>query len=453
MIHNGNMCLHECPRRLLVEQLESRCLMAAGVFTHFGNHHTSDHVHRNHRADENPGAAEIRSVGVERSTDHVTRRERDIPDRRDRDGRGHGSRRDNDQLVQNSPSSPDIASRFDVSPSTPSESIERTRGQSTPSTERGEWVIWVLETDMSATDQMMGSQSSGSSDRSDSNNDASTLVSMMMPMDGEMASGKDVASVPSENARETSADTVSPNVVATNITDGGELEEGSQTQSKTDQERLSPFGSVDRMPVDAGHETTSESEIADDEIGGLIESLPLRHREQQPVDGSGPKQEWAVAPSSIDRLREVVREASGAEIGSATTNDDPTSRPTDAVIASWFGNQTGLMEIEATGRLQSPVDLSESIVDVVLNAQIGLHRSVDLIASTMTVADITSDDVRGAILNAIAAEQPRQSIVLDSTYVPRKLSKLTYSGVALLATGISLAARRKRAEYESSPPE
>ena len=76
------------------------------------------------------------------------------------------------------------------------------------------------------------------------------------------------------------------------------------------------------------------------------------------------------------------------------------------------------------------------MTDVVLDATVGLHRCVDLIPA----AESVPDDIRGAILAAIAAEQPPQLADPGTQPAPIRSSAITDSGAILVATGITLAA-------------
>ncbi len=177
--------------------------------------------------------------------------------------------------------------------------------------------------------------------------------------------------------------------------------------------------------------------------GGTIETLPLlRHSVMAPEDRDA-DEPWEMDSQSLRQLRSVT--GSGHDDTNAA---DPES--IDSAIASWFGGTTGLIDnIQGGHELPGVIEnLTPSIVDVVLDATIGLHRSVGLIAAAETSSDPTQ--IRDAILAAIASEQPVLSEGIGGATQSR-YSGLAYPGAAIIAGTLALAThRRKTANLLSS---
>ncbi len=168
------------------------------------------------------------------------------------------------------------------------------------------------------------------------------------------------------------------------------------------------------------------------------------HRELHSPPESETDGSWQLDTHAIERIREVAKT-------SVSPSDDDTDRNTDAAIASWFNEQTGLMEIEATGKLQTPVDLTHSIVNVALDATVGLPRSVDMIAAATPDPDAIPDIVRAAILASIAAEQPSPISDIATEPTQARVGSVTYCATTVIAvTAAAAARRRKAAKMEST---
>ncbi|WP_146523077.1 hypothetical protein [Stieleria varia] len=191
---------------------------------------------------------------------------------------------------------------------------------------------------------------------------------------------------------------------------------------------------------------------------GMIETVPLLRRELRSNESDSADDsadgDWQIDSQSLKRLREIARNASPSliypesdAIESSLPRRHTHPRITDAAIASWFGEQTGLIELRSTESIPAGLTLEDSIVDVVLNATVGLHRSVELIAGSRMDSgrsDLGINETRDAVLAAMAGEQSSPIVVPVSEATNSQLSSLVYPGAAIVATGISIAAQRRR---------
>ena len=168
----------------------------------------------------------------------------------------------------------------------------------------------------------------------------------------------------------------------------------------------------------------------DSSPAGMIELHPLNRRDLNPPPADQP---WEVDSQLLRRLRDTSQPR-------ALPPRVTLPQQADAVIATWFGNQTGLIELERGGELPESLDLSDALVDVVLRATVGLHRHVELMASAES--PMISEETCGVVMAAIANEQqPISSPIAGQT--PVWLSSLAYPAAAISA-GLTLAVGRKR---------
>ncbi|KLU07444.1 Hemagglutinin-like protein [Rhodopirellula islandica] len=201
---------------------------------------------------------------------------------------------------------------------------------------------------------------------------------------------------------------------------------------------------------------SSASSAASDVDGGTIDWLPRVSSDDVSLDSSQADDSWELDEETLEHLREVARAASDkdADDVEATAARDAgessllEGHSVDDALATWFGSPTGLVDgIRFQGTLPTVVPtLSPGMVDIALDATVGVHRTVGLMASSETVSrPVAVDEVRDAVLAAIAFEtdvlaQP----ALDSR--PLRLSGLAYPGAAIVAGALALNARRRRDE-------
>ena len=213
-------------------------------------------------------------------------------------------------------------------------------------------------------------------------------------------------------------------------------------------------------------EDVSDSIDADSEpdLAGAIETLPLWHHPFQAsddlADDSTDDERWELGGDALERLREVAE-------GSDDDLPELDERSIyDHAIDEWFGESTGLIEdIVFENDLPSVMlDINASVVDVVLDATVGMHRSVGLIAGVET--DLSPDpasELRGAILaviasefaDAIATDQPPPVQTIVDPH-PIRLSGIAYPSAAIIASLLAIGSRRwagKQAEKEGMRPD
>ncbi|MDV6030778.1 MAG: hypothetical protein F9B45_11910 [Phycisphaera sp. RhM] len=238
--------------------------------------------------------------------------------------------------------------------------------------------------------------------------------------------------------------------------------------------------SSDTVPVNPIPETTAAREAffgaslveempepiavdSESDLTGTVETLPLRHHHFQAsddlADDSTDDERWELGGDALERLREVAE-------GGNDDRPDLERSVYDHAIDGWFGESSGLIEgIVFEHDLPSVMlDINASVVDVVLDATVGMHRSVGLIAGVDT--DLSPDpasDIRGAILaviasefaDSIATEQPPPVQTNGQTH-PIRVSGIAYPGAAIIASLLAIGSRRwsgKQAEKEGMRPD
>lgn len=131
---------------------------------------------------------------------------------------------------------------------------------------------------------------------------------------------------------------------------------------------------------------------------------------------------------------------------------DPNPQVNDVAIADWFGHATGLIDDAKTlGQLPLLSTANElSVVDVVLQATVGIHRGATLIAGEDALR--YPGDVREAVFAALANESPPILFDPPTEPVPARFSNLAYPAAAIVASTVAVTAhRRKSVKLESTP--
>lgn len=199
----------------------------------------------------------------------------------------------------------------------------------------------------------------------------------------------------------------------------------------------------------------SSSPIAGEVDGGTIDWLPRVSSSDVSLESSGSDDDaWELDERTLEQLRKVARDATddlteGIESGRVRdTSETPLleGHSVDDALASWFGSPTGLIDgIQFQDALPTVVPtFLPGMVDIALDATVGVHRTIGLMASAETVpGPVVVNEVRDAVLAAIAFEtdalaQP----ALDTR--PLRLSGFAYPGVAIVAGTLALNARRRR---------
>ncbi|PAY15624.1 hypothetical protein CKO51_30945 [Rhodopirellula sp. SM50] len=188
---------------------------------------------------------------------------------------------------------------------------------------------------------------------------------------------------------------------------------------------------------------------SDSDLTGTVETLPLWHHHFQAsddlADDSTDDERWELDGDALERLREVAA-------GSGHDRPNLDRSIDDHAIDEWFGESTGLIEgIVFEHDLPSVMlDINASVVDVVLDATVGMHRSVGLIAGVET--DLSPDpasEIRGAILAVIASEfadsiatEPPPPVQTNGQTHPIRVSGIAYPGAAIIASLLAIGSRR-----------
>ncbi|WP_037252712.1 hypothetical protein [Rhodopirellula europaea] len=215
-------------------------------------------------------------------------------------------------------------------------------------------------------------------------------------------------------------------------------------------ERTSGSGDSSQVATD-----DSSSRIAGEADGGTIDWLPRVSRSDVSLEASQSDDDaWELDERTLEQLRKVARDATDGLTEDVESGRVPDTSETpvlqgnsvDDALASWFGSPTGLIDgIRFQDALPTVVPtFSPGMVDIALDATVGVHRTIGLMASSEAVpTPVVVNEVRDAVLAAIAFEtdalaQP----ALDTR--PLRLSGFAYPGVAIVAGTLALNARRRR---------
>ena len=164
-------------------------------------------------------------------------------------------------------------------------------------------------------------------------------------------------------------------------------------------------------------------------------------------DSSSDDSAWEIRGETIKQLRDLAADPS-------VDQADDSSLLTDEVIATWFEGNGGLVDIRAADSpfIHSPLIGGSGIpahpsdvAGVVLDATVGLHRSVSLISGGLAAPDSSVTDgesVRDAVLAAIAGEASSPVSPID-VQSPPKVSSIAYPGAVALASALVILGRRK----------
>jgi hypothetical protein len=398
------MNIDETSRSLLLEQLESRSVLAGGIFLQVFDPRERQEYERTSRSQAAETRSSVNDRGPQRRIDandvnHFVR---------DRGGpRGDFNLRVNSINVQSQP----------LLQSGVPESIQTPSQQTRPS------IVVIVEPRGSFTPARQPSSDNPSQETGDRLANATV----------DDANLSQVSATEMETTINQTNEAIAQTIAATDVVFfGDKAASTSQTQASALAFSLNEDHAIQSPDVDE----------LDTAIGGTIETLPLIYRDLHTPNKSANEDLWQLDTKSIQRIRKVAE----APVSPA---DDNTDRINDVVIASWFKGQSGLMEVEATGKLPMPVDLTDSIVNVVLEATVGLHRSVDLVAGEPTDPEGIPDNVRSAILAAIAADQPSPIASVTPEPTQAKLGGVSYVATAIIA-GIAATRRRKPAKMEST---
>ncbi|WP_182865220.1 hypothetical protein [Stieleria mannarensis] len=181
-------------------------------------------------------------------------------------------------------------------------------------------------------------------------------------------------------------------------------------------------------------------------VDGTIIHLPSFNAVEQSPDATGSGLPWELGSETLQRLRDIADATDDADVPSEF-------RGVDHTIASWFGEATGLIDnIHCETELPAITQtINASMVDVVLDATVGMHRSVGLIAdASVDDGDDLTSGLRGEILaviasefaDALASEEPPRVEAVDAP-TPIRLSGIAYPGALVVASLLAISTRRR----------
>ena len=454
-------------RRLLLEQLESRCMLAVGLFSHSGapdHHEREDHrerseyrdhkgqkdrnehqEHREHGRDKHDqrDSGDARRRGREHGDNHIRQDffdyHRDFDDHFDFDHHDHFEEYDDfeydnddfaydfehDDLFEyddehSEPSVPTLSHR--VGEFSPTLASTHSEGSSAAEAKIQVPVVQLVVLLPRASE----------SEREPSSDDK--------PTRSENVAGPGVATEPSDVGSESESNEVA-------VRNEGDVE--SATNIKSD-DRIDGVAVTNELEATHGRIETTDQAYAksisgssrnlhqseSDPLSGLIDLPPLYSLEFHPHQKTSQEDPFEIERDSLKQLRDVLEKQN--------QNKENDHRSIDDVVASWFGQSTGLIDdircetnFPSLSMGHDPVQ-----IDIVLDPTVGYHRSIGVVAASD--ATIPPNSVRDAILAAIAAEH--NDSIVDTANEPMRprFSSLTYPAAAIVASTLALNARRKK---------
>lgn len=458
------------PRSLLLERLESRCLLAGGSFL-FSEGFSDDPQGRGEDLGRDGGSgersrrdrpAEVRPAEVRPAEwGHMHRHERstDQPDRHHAD---RGNRR-GDQPVASVGQPPTVHLTFGGTPVSPQGTTPGTPSIATPFpspiTNQSTTLNGSPDSNFRG-DQPNRSQPNWPQPSGNGTTNGVVFVSVTespsrprgVPLPGPSGSSQATVAAesnstvevetPETSAAETRRDERSATPKADFVV--GDSATSNSTASKSAEARLDPRSTADGAEFDRSGSDESDglfeerfSEQTESSVGGVIEALAPRI-----LDRSIPPQPLVQNDSSDDASWKIKRETIRrlGEMEDRSVLEHPGS--TDQAMQGWFGGPGGLIEIEAGDGMLPVGDAAGAIVDIPLDVILGSHRSLDLVAAASFSGSETA--VRDAVLAAIAGEQADHAAPLQEQASTR-FHTIAYSGAALIASTLAIASRRKQA--------
>lgn len=468
-------------RILLLEQLESRSLLAGGIFTHsdMGANQGIDRSQmdravptlqrttaqinsgggRDGAGDQNRGAQNLseraHDPGAARPMRDFAAIARPSQQHGQRDGGQHDR---GQQLSGREPRSSELRASDLTSQSSQSSSQASVDGSSNNQSVRSSdsssvlWVVqFVIDSPRPSNSVNVGdvlNSLSGGNDRSPTGE--GTVLARANSAAGSSESGSPGRSSDAK-ATVSNAATNNNGSVQDNGSAVASVDDSPATVANTNAaERTSGSGDSSQVAT-----VDSSSRIAGEVDGGTIDWLPRVSSSDVSLDASQSDDDaWELDERTLEQLRKVARDATDdltedVESGRVRdTSETPVleGNSIDDALASWFASPTGLIDgIRFQDALPTVVPtFSPGMVDIALDATVGVHRTIGLMASSETVpTPVVVNEVRDAVLAAIAFEtdalaQP----ALDTR--PLRLSGFAYPGVAIVAGTLALNARRRR---------
>ncbi|MCC9642856.1 hypothetical protein LOC71_11265 [Rhodopirellula sp. JC740] len=190
---------------------------------------------------------------------------------------------------------------------------------------------------------------------------------------------------------------------------------------------------------------------------GTIDWLPPWNASSEDFSETALEETWELDEETLRQLRKLADTASPSQTGDSSSSpgqplaDSATESETlDAIIANWFGSKTGLIDnirVQSSLPTISPAGmatLSPQMVDIALDATVGVHRTIGVLAvEDDSESGLDTDQIREAVLTAIELEtQLLAQPALDTR--PLRFSGLTAPGIAIVAGTLAIQARRRR---------
>lgn len=144
---------------------------------------------------------------------------------------------------------------------------------------------------------------------------------------------------------------------------------------------------------------------------------------------------WTLDRDSIGRLRALTLPSLATDGGSV-----------DQAMTDWFGGPGGLIELQSNGELFLIPDSASEIVEIPLDVIVASHRWLEIAALDQPADE--GNEIRDAILAAIRGEQTAHAVPLREASATRG-DAFVYSGAALAASTLAIASRRKQKQLWS----
>jgi hypothetical protein len=179
--------------------------------------------------------------------------------------------------------------------------------------------------------------------------------------------------------------------------------------------------------------TVSDSPSAADD--GLIDLAPFESFEPS-TNNADASEPWELGRQTIPLLRQIAQHAVGDR-----------AEPVDQMMQDWFNGPGGLIALDQVNLPAIAFPLDSVMIDVGLESTVALHRSLNLVASSVTPAlSGRALDAIMASLEQVAASET-QPVIEPS---PLRIPTAAYPVVAVVATTIAVSARRKHKHPQSN---
>lgn len=453
-------------RRLLLEQLESRQLLAGGIFSHSGGHSDRDVGHQ-HGPRPSHSLRDVRPADV---------RLQQNP-RREMESAANPIRMDRvDSHPPPSEMRRSIPAPQSILPSSPVSVLGDTSSNDAPplrAVESQSSIRVPLSSGGSITFLMVGNAQPGQRSSVLSNSTALTATPRDSSSQGTQPVSADNATPIAPPARGVGENAASesnsgPDRISNGDSKGGAISpfriaetQSAEMQITVSQPTVSQYADPKQTVSTATNSMSKGNVVFEASVskspmlsGSAVHVIPLTQTSPSIEDGFGDSgtgrlapfesfepdddeiASWEIDRSTIDRLRDFpeTTEEDRIRLNDLAINDQ--------AMAGWFGGPGGMIEIQHAGDVLTVPDAGGSVVVIPLDAVFGTYRWFELAASDQPVRDDTA--VRDAVLAAIGGVQADQVAPLHEPGATR-LGSLVYSGAALVAGTLALARRRKAA--------